>query len=160
MPPNAQHYFKLLIYTGQRRSNVAGMRWADVDLERGTWTISAGDFKTGVVHAVPLIPAAVEVLEQRTRGEWVFPADSKKGHLVEPHFWAVELRAKMKELGVDKSWTIHDLRRTTAATLNAAGVPLPTIAKVLGHANVNTTPIYARAGLAEARAALAGAFKS
>jgi integrase len=159
MPQDARDYFTLLLLTGQRRSNVAGMRWADVDLDGGLWTIPAADFKTGRAVTVPLIGAAVDVLRSRSSaGVWVFPsAKSRSGHLMEPWFWLSELREKMAELGCSKVFTIHDLRRTHASILTSVGTPLTIVAKSLGHANVGSTPIYARAGVAEVRAAVESA---
>lgn len=160
MPEVVQHYFSLLLFTGARRSNVAGMRWADVNMDAALWTISAEAAKGGRPIHVPLIPEAMAVLRQRqgNGSPWVFPSKKAKcGHLMEPHFWSAELREKMRELGCDLHWTIHDLRRTHASMLTAAGVPLTVVAKALGHANVQTTPIYARVGVETVREALESA---
>lgn len=166
MCQDARDYFGLLLLTGQRRSNVAGMRWDDVNMERCEWTIPAADFKTNVEVTVPLVPEvvvilkrrAVVILKQRPLGEWVFPSPKAKGgHLVEPWFWAVELRAKMAELGVSKHWTIHDLRRTCASILTAQGVPLTVVSRAMGHANINMTQVYARADTLGVRAAITAA---
>jgi integrase len=51
----------------------------------------------------------------------------------------------MNAAGVEKHFTIHDLRRTAATIMTAAGTPITVVAKALGHANVQTTPVYARA---------------
>lgn len=165
MAPDPQDYFRLLLLTGQRRSNVAGMRWADVNLGKAEWRIPAADFKTDKEMVVPLVAEAVAILRRRAvvilklrpLGEWVFPTKSKSGHLMEPVFWLKELREKMAELGVVKAFTLHDLRRTHASMLTAAGVPLVVVAKSLGHANVNTTAIYARTNSAGVRGAVQSA---
>lgn len=158
MPSDPQDYFRMLLLTGQRRSNVAGMRWADVDLDKAEWRIPAADFKTGVAMVVPLVSEAVAILRKRVTGEvWVFPSKAKSGHIEEPAPWLKSLRAKMADLGVAKAFTLHDLRRTHASMLTAAGVPLVTIAKSLGHANVQTTTIYARSDSAGVRRAVESA---
>lgn len=49
---------KLLVLTGQRRNEVAGMRWSEIDLERSTWTMPADRQKNGKPHVVhPSAPA-------------------------------------------------------------------------------------------------------
>jgi integrase len=49
---------------------------------------------------------------------------------------------------------IHDLRRTLGSWQAAAGVPLHTIGKSLGHRNLSTTQIYSRLDLDPVRQAV------
>ena len=53
---------RLLLVTGQRRSEVGGMRWSEVDMEGGTWRIPAERSKSGREHLVPLNGLALAVL--------------------------------------------------------------------------------------------------
>src|SRR5205807_10515390 len=55
---------RLLLLTGQRRNEVAGMEWRELDLDRGLWLIAAARYKTRLEHAVPLPALAVELLRQ------------------------------------------------------------------------------------------------
>jgi integrase len=67
--------FKMLILTGQRRGEVAEMRWSEVDLEHGVWTIPAARSKNGQSHEVPLSVPAVSLLRSLPRflaSDWVF----------------------------------------------------------------------------------------
>jgi integrase len=54
-------FIKLLILTGQRRTEVASMRWEDIDLDAGTWILPAEDTKSARAHLVPLSPQVVEL---------------------------------------------------------------------------------------------------
>lgn len=56
-------FFRLLILTGQRRSEVAAMSWDELDHATETWTIPAGRAKNGVAHIVPLSDAVVAELD-------------------------------------------------------------------------------------------------
>jgi integrase len=105
---DAQDYIRLLMLTGARRDNVAGLRWADVDWIEQTWTIPAGDAKAGSPIIVPLLPAAVEILERRrlALGEdatYCFPTRAADGRLKEVWFiWArIKARAVLLDAGLD-----------------------------------------------------------
>jgi integrase len=68
--------FKLLLLLGQRRGETSGMRWSEVDLENGWWTIPAARTKNGLEHRVPLGRTAVSLLRStptQDRGSFVFP---------------------------------------------------------------------------------------
>ncbi|MEP1353258.1 MAG: integrase arm-type DNA-binding domain-containing protein [Tateyamaria sp.] len=56
----AKPFLQLCAYLFQRPGEIAGMRWADVDFERGVWTYRVS--KVGVDHAVPLPSQAIAIL--------------------------------------------------------------------------------------------------
>jgi integrase len=58
---------QLLMLTGQRRGEVSGMRWSELDLDNAIWTIPAKRAKNGSTHVVPLAPAAVEIIRSVPR---------------------------------------------------------------------------------------------
>ena len=58
----------MLALTGQRRSEVAEMRWEELDLERGIWTIPAKRTKNRRAHAVHLTPPMLSLLPDREEG--------------------------------------------------------------------------------------------
>ncbi|MEX0758606.1 MAG: integrase arm-type DNA-binding domain-containing protein, partial [Tistlia sp.] len=67
--------FQLLLLTAQRRNEVAEMRWRDVDLDNGLWTLRGEATKAGRSHEVPLSEQAVEILKALPRfkeGDYVF----------------------------------------------------------------------------------------
>jgi integrase len=53
----------LLILTGQRREEVAGMRWSELDLHKRLWTLPRSRVKNDTEHTVPLSEAAVEIIK-------------------------------------------------------------------------------------------------
>ncbi|WP_234050428.1 MULTISPECIES: site-specific integrase [unclassified Xanthobacter] len=55
-------FVHILILTGQRRDEVAGMRWSELDLTNAIWTIPAERTKNGIAHVVPLSSEAVAIL--------------------------------------------------------------------------------------------------
>ena len=54
---------RLLLLTGQRREEVAGMRWTELDLERAAWSLPADRTKNGQAHDVPLSDLVLRVLK-------------------------------------------------------------------------------------------------
>ena len=55
-------YFKLLAFTGQRREEVAGMRWSELDEDLTLWVLPRSRAKNDVEHQVPIAPAVREIL--------------------------------------------------------------------------------------------------
>ena len=141
----AKSFFMLCLLTGARRSNVLGMRWADIGLADGIWRIPAADAKAGEEMNIPLVPEAVTVLTrlQKAIGNtspWVFPADSKTGHYQEPkRAWAtLRRRSGLTDL------RIHDLRRTMGSWLVRTGANTAINAKALGHKSMQAAAVYQR----------------
>ena len=63
------------ILTAARSGEVRGLRWAEIDLDKGLWTVPAARMKAGRVHRVPLSGRAVAILMQLAEtgaGEFVF----------------------------------------------------------------------------------------
>jgi integrase len=141
----------LALFTGARRSNVLAMRWEELDLPRSLWTIP--DPKNRSPHIIPLVDEAVTVLQsRRKRGDsnWVFPSDSKVGHVTTlKRSWGHLL----KRAGVE-NFRIHDMRRTLGSWAAGAGVSLPIIGKTLGHKSAAATQIYSRLHVDPVRAAI------
>lgn len=144
-------FFMMLLATGARKSNVLAMRWADVNLYEGIWRVP--DTKNGEPYQVALASPARDILERRLQhrsSEWVFPADSKSGHLEEPKkAWAAILEA-----GELENLRMHDLRRTFGSFMAAQGASLQMIGKALGHKSQEATLIYARLNLDPVRQAV------
>jgi integrase len=150
-------FFRLLLLTAQRSGEVLSMRWEDVDLASGWWTVPAERSKNKKAHRVPLSPQAVAVLRSvpsLTEGSpLILPSrrGSESGHY-ENHWRALE--GIRKTSGVD--FRPHDLRRTVATFLTGdLGVSRLVVGRILNHAETGVTAIYDRASYdAEKRAAL------
>lgn len=133
-------FILLSLFTGQRRSNVLAMRWDDVNLERGLWSIP--QTKTGK-HTVPLTAEATAVLTRRSEkktGDYVFPGRHGAGHLTDPMGAWKEI---LKRAGIS-DLRLHDLRRSLGSWQAKTGASLPIIGKTLGHTRAETTQVYSR----------------
>ena len=103
---------QLLILTGQRRNEVAGMRWIEVDLAQGLWAISAERTKANRAHDLPLSEAALGIRSQipRVHDDLVFPALGRNISVSGFSKW----KAHLDELAGVDGWRVHDVRRTVA----------------------------------------------
>jgi integrase len=144
---------RLLILTGQRREEVAGMTWAEVSDDFSSWTIPASRAKNGATHIVPLSAPAQGLLRGVPRsGELAFPG--LRGTFNGFSLAKATLDAKS---GVT-NWRLHDLRRTMATGLQRLGVRLEVTEQVLNHVSgsrAGIVGVYQRHDFAsEKRAAL------
>lgn len=161
-------FFKLALITGQRRDEVGGMEWREIDEENSVWTIPAARTKAGRVHAVPLSKDALAVIEglkatQRKDVPYVFSGTgrtsisgySRAKTLLDKAITKARKENKEKELSPLARWTIHDLRRTMATECSRLGVARFVVARLLNHADSEVTGIYDRNSyLAEKTAAM------
>lgn len=100
------------LYQGLRPDEAAGLRWADVDLEKATFDLSYKDSQTKHRGMLPLSRQTVAILKRRAEVKqdddvYVFPSEtgrSKSGH--------VTLRADKLGVKTGLEITPHSLRRT------------------------------------------------
>lgn len=128
-------YVRLLALTAQRRTEVASMRWDDVDLDGGMWIIPAASTKSERKHFVPLAPAAVDILRVLPRlGVHVFTTDGRT-HMTNYAKLKARLDAFIAASGATvDAWRLHDLRRSGATHMVRLGVREEVVGRVLNHA--------------------------
>lgn len=106
---------RLLLLTGQRRDEVAGMAWAEVDLASALWSLPAARVKNKQDHDVPLLAPALLLLSslERVEGRPLAFGQGDGGFL-----GFSRAKAALDVRSGVTGWRLHDLRRT-AATLMA-----------------------------------------
>jgi integrase len=144
---------KLLLFLGQRRGEVAGMEWGELDLGQALWVIPPHRYKTGVMHEVPLPPGVVELLRAVPRVDTRFVFSYRHG----THFAGfAKTKKRLDAICGVSGWTWHDLRRTMRSKLSELGIEADIGERVLGHVIGGTRGIYDRHPfLEEKREALA-----
>lgn len=146
--------FRLLILTGQRKSEVAmaRRRWLLKDL--ATLEIPAASYKTGRPHAVPLSEPAVAIVQALPRwnvDDYFFSTTAG----AKPVSGFSKAKARLDRLSEVKNWTTHDIRRSVATHMARLSVPQEHIERVLGHVIEGVAGTYNRYSyLDEKRAAL------
>ncbi|MEQ1718962.1 MAG: tyrosine-type recombinase/integrase [Hyphomicrobium sp.] len=123
---------RLLILTAQRRGEVTGMRWPELDFATNVWTIPGERTKNHRAHMVPLSPAAVAVIQGilRTHDEFVFPAVRSDTTTFSGFS---KLKRRLDELSSVADFTLHDLRRSAATGMARLGVSPHVVERVLNH---------------------------
>ena len=128
---------RLLLLTGCRRSEIQKPQWSEV----GSDSLELGDSKTGPRRVI-LNKAAQRIIERqpRTESPYVFPSPSdpfrpKTGWI--PLWDMVRKRCGIEEV------RCHGLRHTFASQAVLNGIPLPVVAKLLGHSTVSMILRYA-----------------
>jgi integrase len=112
---------KLLILTGQRRSEISELRWSEIGAE--AIQLPSERAKNRRAHVVPLAPTARALLEKTPRnGEGVFKSLA----------WSARKEELDKRSGVS-SWVIHDIRRSVATGMADIGIAPHIIEAVLNH---------------------------
>jgi integrase len=147
-------FFRLALVTGQRRQEVASMRWSDIDEKSAVWSIPKEKTKAQRSHVVPLSTLALSILSEakaKRLGPHVF---STSGDRPISGFSKAKLRLD-DAMPLEENWTIHDLRRSCATGMAALGIDRFLIGRVLNHIDRSITGVYDRhAYLDEKRVAL------
>ena len=130
----------LALSTGARRGEILGLRWPDVDIQRGALTFH--ETKNGERCSAPLVSYAAERMREYAK---VRRLDTDLGFLgvngrpmeIGKMFAASLGRAKIGD------FHFHDLRHTAASALAMNGATLAEIAEVLGHKTLAMVKRYA-----------------
>ena len=137
-------FFRVLLLTGQRRGEVAGMEWAELDLDGNEprWELPPTRTKNRRRHIVPLAPAVVSILKgHRRKSDGSLLVFSGTGQTPISGFGRAKARLD-KRVAVlcevlgrrpVEHWTAHDLRRTAATIMSELGVPLSIVEATLNH---------------------------
>ena len=138
--------------TGLRRGELLGLKWSDIDLEKGDLRVQRQigridgkiiemPLKTkNAYRTLPLSADAISVLMQQRRktgnSEWVFP--SPTGGPMSPDSVLHMLHRVLKRAGLPKV-RFHDLRHTFATLALQNGVDIKTVSGMLGHFSAGFT---------------------
>lgn len=139
--------YKMLLFTGQRKSETLKMKWAYIADD--VWTIPKELAKNKQAHQVPLSKPAKEILKDLKpitgESEWVFasPKDMSK-----PTVSLSRARQNIKKYSGVPDFRAHDLRRTFATYMAKLGIERTVLGKLLNHKGLSgdsqVTAIYDR----------------
>ncbi len=125
-------------FCGLRISDIIGLKWKDVFVDRGQYRLALSMQKTKEPIYLPLSPEALKWMPERgdkTESDPVFKLPMAINARLKP--WA-------KAAGITKQFTFHTARHTFATMMLTLGADLYTVSKLLGHADVRMTQVYAK----------------
>ncbi|WP_114238514.1 site-specific integrase [Dyella sp. C9] len=149
---------RMLLITAQRRSEVAGMEWQEIDLAKNLWTIPGSKTKNGVAQTVPLTEMALaELAKMRSiNGDrtHVFWSDKNRGlHAgaqpgpIHPDWITNSIKVLRKTDSVLQQiepFSPHDYRRTVATNVGELMESREAVKRLLNHVESGATKIYDR----------------
>lgn len=149
----------LALKTGLRLSELKGLKWEDVDLDRKMLAVRrgivrdvVGSPKSNRERHIPLTQQVVEALQKRpVKVGWVFSL--RNGTHMQHGAPEKAMKRMYKAAGLRKiGW--HTLRHTFASHLVGRGVNVKAVQDLLGHADIQTTMRYAHLAPSELRTAI------
>ncbi|MCB1882559.1 MAG: site-specific integrase [Geminicoccaceae bacterium] len=149
---------RLLLLTGQRREEVAAMRWEELDFERRLWVLPGGRTKNGRGHEVPLSDQALVILQVVPhREERALLFGRRSGPFSGWSRGKARLDRQMHEAlappaATPSPWVLHDLRRTCVTGMAELGVAPHVIEAVVNHVSghkAGVAGVYNRATYAK-----------
>ena len=144
---------RLLILTGQRRDEVGGLVWSEVDKGKRHWLLPGERSKNGLANLVPLAPTPFAIIADlpviksdaglvfTTTGETAVSGFSKVKARLDASMLVLMQREAI-EAGASKDdaaklkvapWTLHDLRRTLATGCQRLGFATEVTEAVINH---------------------------
>ena len=131
-------FVKILTLTGQRREEVAGLKWSELDADFTMWTIPRERTKNGIVHPVPIVPWVKSILAgvPRIEGSPFVLTTNGRSSISGYSKCKAALDAGITELNGGEPlapWRMHDLRRSMASHMARLGVRLEVVEKLLNH---------------------------
>jgi integrase len=137
--------FRLLLVTAQRRDEVAGLAWSELNFERRVWTIPRERAKNDRTHAVALSALALEIIAElpkvdealvlTTNGRAPVSGFSRGKRRVDALMNAARRKQMSLPEGEDgvEPWILHDLRRTAATGMAGLNIAPHVVDKILNH---------------------------
>ncbi len=133
-------FFVFSCFTGLAYTDLAKLTYDNIVKANGrTWIVKSRE-KTGVTSNVPLLQAPLDIIEKyrgKAKDNHVFPVITNQ-----------RMNSYLKEIadvcGIEKKLTFHLARHTFGTLMVSLGVPVESVSKMMGHASLKTTLIYAR----------------
>jgi integrase len=139
---------RLLILTGCRREEIGDMTWQELNRDKQTWTLPEARSKNNQEHTLTLPPLAWDIIDGIKHRD----VDNLFGRAGGFNNWANQKAALDKRCGLEKSWTVHDIRRSVATDMADLSIAPHVIESVLNHKRGGIAGVYNRGTYAAEKA--------
>lgn len=128
---------RIAFYTGMRQMEILTLRWEQIydgiiHLDNQTHITKSKKTRT-----IPISSKISDIFQHPKTG-FIFPQTKNYPYLVSKHF-----KRAIKKAGLNPSLHFHNLRSGFATRAVQVGIAIPVLQRLLGHANIQTTMIYA-----------------
>jgi integrase len=157
---------RLLILTGQRREEIGGLRWSELDKTKRLIRLPGERTKNHRMHDVPLTKAALAILNAQLPSDgrdFVFGDGPRRNgqdrdEVREGGFqgWSKSKAALDEKTNGIQAWRLHDIRRTVATRMADLGIQPHIVEAVLNHVSghkAGVAGVYNRAAYADEKTA-------
>ncbi len=138
--PAVKKAYLFSCFCGLRISDIIGLKWKNVYIDNGQYRLEVVMQKTKEPIYLPLSQEALRWMPERGEKS----AEDQVFDLPSPTYINVILKPWAKAAGIDKHFTFHTARHTFATMMLTLGADLYTTSKLLGHADVKMTQVYAK----------------
>jgi len=140
-------YIRLILLTGVRLSELANLKWDDIDLENRHLIVQSKDGfapKSRKVRYIDLSKEGMNFFNNLSRdGKYIFCNGGGSKRYKDPGDYTKRINEVLKKAGLyKKGFGAHTLRHTYISMLCQAGVPITTVKELAGHADIQTTMKY------------------
>ncbi|WP_246610975.1 tyrosine-type recombinase/integrase [Aquisediminimonas profunda] len=141
-------FYRLLLVTVQRREEVAGLAWKELDRDASLWRLPKERAKNGRANNIPLSDLAIAIIDEIAGGDkwprrgYVFSTTGKTSisgfsrgkRRLDNEMLALTIKeAEGDDPYPIEPWRIHDLRRTGATFMQALGIRFEVIEALTNH---------------------------
>jgi integrase/recombinase XerC len=166
-------------YTGMRRGEVVQITWKDVNFQKSLITIGSETYqtKTRRQRVVPMHPKVKEILIKKFKNQnlkfkiknggsnglnvlqlpdknrYVFCKSN--GYCFTADYLSRQFKRAARKAGIDEAIHFHSIRHGSITGMILNGANVPTVQRIAGHANIQTTMAYTHVGLNDMREAVA-----
>ena len=174
IPVIVRQFVITAFYTGCRLGELVNLRWENVNLTENIITIGDKNFttKTRKQRIVPIHPRVAEVLSElqlsinskrsnlsvhlpstiKHQTSFVFAKSNSLPYTKD--YFSRNFKRACRKAGIDEDIHFHSLRHSAATGMINKGAPVPSVQKILGHANIATTMLYTHPDLNSLRDAI------
>lgn len=139
--PAYRDALRLVLLTGQRPGECAGIRVSELDLNECVWTLPPARTKNKLEHSIPLVGEALEIVRRLSReAKSDLLIVTPRGKVLSAQNLAKVVEALRSGL-FKEPVTAHDLRRTAATLMGRLDIDQMTIGRVLNHASTTKATV-------------------
>jgi len=146
-------------FTGCRLGELTNLTWQDVNLNGNLLMIGKSWVTKGRKQRyIPIHPRVKEILVRRLpkiiKREKHFVFGKSDGFAFTGDYFSKRFKRACRKAGIDESLHFHCLRHGAATKMILNGAPLPSVQRIMGHANIQTTMVYTHPDMESLRDAI------